>query len=112
MIELDLLDSKSGKEYPCVGTDWENIFYREKNRKNMFENLESFGRQLLIAIYLIICTIIAAKISFGNETRRIKEFSVIGILVLAIGIQYYYLIDVVTFVPATRFYTYDVSDIR
>eukprot|EP01040_Poterioochromonas_malhamensis_P001647 gene1647-1743_t len=55
----------------------------------MFENIESFGRQLLIAIYLIICTIIAAKISF------------------AIGIQYYYLIDVVTFVPATRFYTYD-----
>ena len=74
----------------------------------MFDGIEGFGRQLFLSIYLIVCTIIAANLCFGYDFKRRKEVAIVGMLCLVIGIQYYYLLDVVTFVPATRYYVYNV----
>jgi hypothetical protein len=75
----------------------------------MFTNIDAFGWQLLISIYLILCSIVASKICFGSDRKRSKEIFVFLFLFLLVGIQYFYLLDVATFIPATRFYTYDVS---
>jgi hypothetical protein len=76
----------------------------------MFSNIEAFGRQLLTSIYLIVCAIVAAQICFGYDKRKSREVFIVLSLFLILGIQYFYLIEVVSFVPATRFYVYDVKN--
>lgn len=77
----------------------------------MFNNIDAFGRQLFLSLFLIVCCIVAAHLCFGYDTRRAKEAFVIMILLLMIGVQYYFLVDTVSYVPATRFFVYNVFNL-
>lgn len=75
----------------------------------MFQSIDGFGRVFLMAIYLVICAVVTSQIIYGTNQRKAKEIFIILFLILIVGIQYFYLIEVANFVPATRFYTWDVS---
>lgn len=74
----------------------------------MFVGIESFGRHLLLSIFILACTVMAARVSFGWKSKSSKDAAIVGVLCFLVGLQYYYLLDVVTFIPASRFYTYNV----
>lgn len=76
----------------------------------MFENIEGFGRQLFVSLFLIACACISAHTAFGWKTNRTREVGVLLFLLLLIGIQYYYLVEVASFIPASKFFIYDVLD--
>jgi hypothetical protein len=78
----------------------------------MFEGIESFGRHLLLCLFVLACTILAARLAFGWKARATREAALFGILCLLVGLQYYYLLDVVTFVPASRFFIYNSKLMR
>ncbi len=74
----------------------------------MIDNVESFGRQLFQAIFLVVVAVISAQISFGYDSRRAKEMFIILFLLLIIGTQYFYLFQAVSYIPASEYFTYNV----
>lgn len=75
----------------------------------MFDGIEAFGRQLLSSIFILACTLLGARLAFGWKSELTRQAAVVGVLCLMVGLQYYFLLDVVTYVPSSRFFTYDVS---
>jgi hypothetical protein len=75
----------------------------------MFQDIESFARHLFVALFLIACTILAVRISFGFKNNNAREAGIVGFLILLIGVQYYYLLSVATYLPSNQFYVYDNS---
>lgn len=78
----------------------------------MFDGIEAFGRQLLSAIFILACTLLGARLAFGWKSELTRHAAIVGVLCLMVGLQYYFLLDVVTYVPSTRFFTYDVRHLR
>jgi hypothetical protein len=77
----------------------------------MFTDIEGFGRQLLAAIFLLACMLLSVRIAVGRKNDSAREAFMIGVIALMLGIQYYYLVSVSSFLPASRFYIYNV-DVR
>jgi mannose/fructose/N-acetylgalactosamine-specific phosphotransferase system component IID len=76
----------------------------------MFDTIKGFGDQLFAVIVLVICAGITAHFCFGFGTKKAKETFVALILVLIVGTQFYHLIQAATYVPASKFYVFNVSD--
>ena len=74
----------------------------------MFNSILGFGDQLFTVIVLVVSAGISAHMCFGFGTKRAKEALVGLILVLMVGTQLYHLIDAATYVPASKFYVYNV----
>lgn len=74
----------------------------------MFDTITGFGDQLFTSIFLIVALIITSHIFFGFDTKKSKEAFIILFLLLLVAVQYYHLLKVSTFIPASRFFTYDV----
>jgi hypothetical protein len=75
----------------------------------MFDNIVEFGTQLFTAIVLLLSAGISAHMCYGFGSRKGREAFIGLILLLMVGTQFYHLIDAALYVPATRFYVYNVS---
>lgn len=74
----------------------------------MFTDIEGFGRQSLVTIFLFACMLLSVRIAVGRKNNSAREAFIIGVIALMLGIQYYYLVSVASFLPASRFYVYNV----
>lgn len=77
----------------------------------MFEDILGFGDQYFVVIVLLLSAGITAHICHGYGTIKAKELFVALILVLLVGTQLYHLIYASVYVPATKFYVYNVRSI-
>jgi hypothetical protein len=77
----------------------------------MFDTIKGFGDQLFAVIVLAICAGITSHFCFGFGSKKAKETFVALILVLMVGTQFYHLIQAATYVPASKFYVFNVSDV-
>lgn len=73
----------------------------------MFDDILGFGRQCFTVLVLLISAGISAHICYGYGTKRTKEAFISLILILIVGVQMYHLINAATYIPATRFYTFN-----
>lgn len=74
----------------------------------MFSSIFGFGYNIFITLVLLLTAGITAHLCYGYGTYKAKETYIMLILLLMIGTQMYYLINAATYIPATRFYTYNV----
>ena len=74
----------------------------------MFTSLAGFGDQVFTALILILSAGITAQIIHGFGTRKAKETFIGLILLLMIAVQFYNLINAAIYVPASKFYIYNV----
>lgn len=78
----------------------------------MFDDIFGFGRQFFTALVLILSAGVSVHICYGYGSRKARECFIFLLLLMAVSIQYFYVIQVSTYLPAGRFYTYDSSLIR
>ena len=74
----------------------------------MFSTIFGFGYYIFITLVLLLIAGITAHLCYGYGTYKAKETYIMLILLLMIGTQMYYLINAATYIPASRFYTYNV----
>jgi hypothetical protein len=74
----------------------------------MFSTIFGFGYYIFITLVLLLTAGITAHLCYGYGTYKAKETYIMLILLLMIGTQMYYLINAATYIPASRFYTYNV----
>jgi hypothetical protein len=75
----------------------------------MFDTIKGFGDQLFAVIVLVVSAGISSHFCFGYGSKKAKEVFIALILVLIVGTQFYHLIQAATYVPASKFYVFDVS---
>ena len=75
----------------------------------MFSDLVAFGQQVFAAIILIISAGITANICHGPGTVRSRDTFVKLVLILIVGVQFYHIIYAGIYVPADKFWTFNVS---
>jgi hypothetical protein len=75
----------------------------------MFDTIKGFGDQLFAVIVLVVCAGISSHFCFGYGSKKAKEVFIALILVLIVGTQFYHLIQAATYVPASKFFVFDVS---
>ena len=73
-----------------------------------FYNLVAFGSQTFNVVVLLISAYLTAQFAYGYGTRRAREFFIALLLLLMLGVEFYYLIKAANFVPATRFFVLNV----
>ena len=66
-----------------------------------------FADQAFSCIVLVLAAGLASHIAFGFGTKRAREMFVALILLLIVGTQLFHLINAATYIPATRFYTWN-----
>jgi hypothetical protein len=76
---------------------------------NSFNSFLGFGDQLFAGILLLVTAGISAHIVYGYGTKRAKELFVGLVLLTMACVQLYHLVNAAIYMPATRFYTYNVS---
>jgi hypothetical protein len=76
-----------------------------------FDDILSFGNHLFITLVLVLSAGISSSICHGTGTQKGRETFIVLILLLMAGVQMFHLINAVVYVPATRFYTYNVSQL-
>ena len=74
----------------------------------MLYSIADFASQCFSIIVIVTATIIATQICFGYGTRKAKESFVGLILFTLCAIQSYQLVFAVIYVPADRFFVYNV----
>lgn len=74
----------------------------------MFSTIFGLGYNIFITLVLLLIAGITAHLCYGYGTYKAKETYIMLILLLMIGTQMYYLINAATYIPASRFYTYNV----
>ncbi len=79
------------------------------NSETITENLLGLGDRLFSGIVLLLTAGICAHICYGYGTKKAKELFLGLILITMAGIQLYHLVNAAIYMPATRFYTYNVS---
>ena len=70
--------------------------------------MEYFGEYAITGLFLIFSSAAAAKITYGKDHRRTRDLFVVYLLMLAVGLQLYYLIIASMYIPSYP-WTYDVS---
>lgn len=86
----------------------ETIFTILPNTAIMFNSIQGFGDQLFSVIVLVIAAGISSHFCFGYGTKKAKETFIALILVLIVGTQLFHLINAATYVPASKFFVFDV----
>lgn len=86
----------------------ETIFTLLPNTEIMFNSIQGFGDQLFSVIVLVIAAGISSHFCFGYGTKKAKETFIALILVLIVGTQLFHLINAATYVPASKFFVFDV----
>lgn len=74
----------------------------------MFENSLEFGERLFAALVIVLCAGVSVHICVGFGSKKAKDTFIALILLTLVGVQMYHLIFAATFVPASRFYTFNV----
>jgi hypothetical protein len=74
-----------------------------------FYSIRSFGDQVFMAIFLVLVAGVSSSICYGGGTKRAREAFIAVILLIVMVVQVYHLIGAVNFIPASRFYVYNVS---
>jgi hypothetical protein len=77
-----------------------------------FDNILGFGDQAFTTIVLVLTAGISAHICYGYGTKKAKELFIGLILLLMVSVQLYHLVMAAVYMPATRFYVYNVSKFR
>ncbi|RYY85274.1 hypothetical protein EON63_07730 [archaeon] len=70
-----------------------------------------FDESFLTVLALILSAFVSIHICFGRNNRRSREYSVMLVLILMVSTQYYFLGNVATYIPSSRFFVYNVSSI-
>lgn len=73
-----------------------------------FDSLFGLGNQLFSGIILFVSAGVCAHICYGYGTKKAKDMFAGLILLTMACIQLYHLINAAIYMPATRFYTYNV----
>jgi hypothetical protein len=73
----------------------------------MFSSIQGFGQQLFLTLVTIATIIVSAYIARPGKVKVLEIVTVSSLLVV-IGIQYYYLVQVTTNLPATKHWVYNV----
>jgi hypothetical protein len=68
-----------------------------------------FGHEFFTVIALICSAFVSVHICFGQNVHRARESCIMLLLLLLVSTQYYHLGNVVTYLPASRFFVYNVS---
>lgn len=74
----------------------------------MFSSIQGFGQQAFISLVTIAVIIITGYIIRPGRLKPIETLTIASLLII-IGIQYYNLVLVVTYLPASQHWVYDVS---
>ncbi len=74
----------------------------------MFSSIQGFGQQAFISLVTIAVIIITGYIIRPGRLKPIETVTIASLLII-IGIQYYNLVLVVTYLPASQHWVYDVS---
>eukprot|EP01039_Chlorochromonas_danica_P001900 gene1900-2078_t len=71
-----------------------------------------FDETFLTVIALLASAFVSVHICLGQNSKKARDFLVLLALLLMVSVQYYHLGNVVTYVPASPFYTYDSNLLR
>ena len=66
-----------------------------------------WGENIFSALCLLVSAGVTSHLAFGFGTRRAKELFAALVLALIVGAQYFHLVYAATYIPATRFYTWN-----
>lgn len=72
------------------------------------ETIVDLGNNVFIVLVLLVSAGITSHFIYGYGTRKAKDAFVLLVLLLIVGTQLFYLINAATYVPATRFYIFNV----
>ena len=76
----------------------------------MFQTILGFGDQLFTSIVLILSAAVSAHIAYGIGSRKARELFLFLILLLGVSVQYYYILEAIIYLPASKYYVYKVSN--
>jgi hypothetical protein len=74
---------------------------------SMFSSIEGFGDQAFVSLVILALVVAAANVGTGRfKTIELAVFMTASLLV---GIQYFYVVKVATYIPASKHWVFDVS---
>ena len=75
----------------------------------MYDTIFGPGNHVFGALVLILCLALSSYRVARSSSFNVRDVFVASLLLLMIGYQYYWLVEVSTYIPSSKFYMYDVS---
>jgi hypothetical protein len=72
-----------------------------------FNTILGFADQAFSCIVLLLAAGLASHIAYGFGTKKAREMFIALVLLLLVGTQLFHLINAATYIPASRFYTWN-----
>jgi hypothetical protein len=78
----------------------------------VFNSILGFGDQTFTTIVLLLSAAITSHYVHGWGTRKGRDLFIVLVLLLILAVQYTHLIRAATYIPANRFYVWNVSSCK